>query len=243
MVRQTPGGIHRLRYGTTEITFEVVYSARKTLAISVFPDSAVIVKAPEGTTLDTISESVQRRAGWIMAQRRHFDRLKRPLSPGREYVSGEAYRYLGRQLRLKVVESGVARVTRSRSTLMVEVLDPQDTHTVGQMVEAWFDVQAMRIFAERLDLCYKRIAHWELPKPTLKVRPMKARWGSLTPKGTLSLNRKLIQSPTELIDYVILHELCHLRELNHRQAFYDLLDQVLPNWRTYRQQLNTYDFI
>ncbi len=68
---------------------------------------------------------------------------------------------------------------------------------------------------------------------------MKARWGSLTAKGTLSLNRKIIQAPVELIDFVILHELCFLREMNHKAAFYALLDQVLPNWRDHRQQLNT----
>lgn len=243
MARLIPGGIHHIQYGTTPIEFEVIYSARKTLAISVFPDRAVIVKAPEGAPFERIEESVQRRAGWILKQRRHFEVLDRPSSPPREYVSGEAYRFLGRQLRLRVLESSINRVTRSRNILTIETHQPTDRAVVGQQVEGWFTAQAGRIFAERLEACYARIAHWGLPMPTLAIRAMKARWGSLTPKGMLTLNRKLIQAPTELIDYVILHELCHLREMNHKPSFYTLLDQILPTWREHRQQLNLYEFV
>jgi len=243
MARLIPGGIHRIEYGTISIQFEVVYSARKTLSISVFPDLAVMVKAPEGVAFDQIAETVERRANWILKQRRHFEALERPSSPPREYVSGEAYRFLGRQLRLRVLESTIDRVTRSRNILTIETHKPTDRAVVGQQVEGWFTAQAGRIFAERLKACYARIAHWDLPMPTLAIRAMKARWGSLTPKGTITLNRKLIQAPTELIDYVILHELCHLREMNHKPAFYAILDQILPTWREHRQQLNTYEFI
>jgi predicted metal-dependent hydrolase len=243
MRRQIPGGIHQIQYGTTCIEYEVVYSARKTLAVSVMPDGAVVVNAPEGVPNLRIAETVERRAGWILKQQRHFKTLERPQSPRREYVSGEAYRFLGRQLRLKVIESSVARVRRSRTILTVETSEPTNHLTVGQQVENWFDAHAARIFTERLEVCFSRVAHWGCPIPKLSIRPMKARWGSLTPKGTLTLNRKLIQAPVELIDYVILHELCHLREMNHSAAFYTLLSQVLPTWREHRQALNRYDFI
>jgi len=163
--------------------------------------------------------------GW----RVHFDRLARPHRLRREYVSGEAYRFLGRQCRLKVIESSIERVTRSRSLLMVETRTPQDPVHTGDLVEGWFAHQAERIFATRLDTCLLRLTHWTLDKPKLVIRPMKLRWGSMTPRGTLTLNPRLIQAPTELIDYVILHELCHLREMNHGPAFYALLDQVMPS--------------
>lgn len=165
MVRRIPGGFHHIRYGTICIGFELIYSTRKTLGISVLPDRAVVVNAPEGTALERITETVQRRAGWIVKQHRHFESLERPYSPAREYVSGEAYRFLGRQIRLKVVESSVSRITRSRTVLTVENPTPQDRATVGQQVEHWFDAQAARVFAQRLEGCYLRIAYWGLPKP------------------------------------------------------------------------------
>ena len=235
--------MHRLAYGTSTIDYEVVYSARTTLAISVYPDGSVLVKAPEGAPFGSIEETVQRRAGWILKQRRHFETLERPFTPRREYVSGEAYRFLGRQCRLKVVESPVERVIRSRDTLTVETRTPQDRTQVGEQVERWFVHQTERVFAERLEACCLRITHWLVEKPRLVIRPMKARWGSMTARGTLTLNPILIQAPTELIDYVILHELCHLREMRHSAAFYALLDQVMPAWREHRQKLNTFHFL
>lgn len=241
--RQIPGGFHQIQYGTTAIEFEIIYSDRKTLAVTVLPDGDVIVKSPNSIEVTRIAETVTRRASWILKQRRHFETLKRPQSPPRAYVSGEAYRFLGSQLRLKVVESSVTRVVRSRTQLRVETPFPNDPYTVGNTVESWFDEQAARVFSERLHACFSRIEHWGMAAPRLSVRAMKARWGSLTPKGTLTLNRKLVQAPVELIDYVIIHELCHLREMNHSPAFYVLLDQVLPAWRSHRRTLNQFDFI
>jgi hypothetical protein len=243
MRRQIPGGIHRLAYGKSTIDYEVVYSARRTLAISVYPDGSVLVKAPEGAFFGSIEETVQRRAGWILKQRRRFEGLERPYTPHREYVSGEAYCFLGRQCRLKVVESQVERVVRSRGMLTVETRTPQDGAHVGELVERWFAHQAERVFTQRLEACSLRITHWLVEKPRLVIRPMKARWGSMTAKGTLTLNPILIQAPTELIDYVILHELCHLREMSHSAAFYALIDQVMPAWREHRQKLNTFHFV
>jgi len=241
--RQIPGGSHNIQFGTSTIDYEILYSARTTLAISVFPDQSVLVKAPEGAPFQQIEATVLRRASWILKQRRHFDRLARPGSLRREYVSGEAWRFLGRQCRLKVIESAVERVTRSRTLLMVETRTPQDQVHTGALVDGWFAHQAERVFAARLEACWLRVAHWGLDKPKLVIRPMKLRWGSMTPRGTLSLNTRLIQAPTELIDYVILHELCHRREMNHSSAFYALLDQVMPSWREHQQRLNTYEFL
>lgn len=243
MRRQVPGGIHHLAYGKTTIKYEVVYSARRTLTISVYSDGSVLVKAPEGAPFGSIEETIQRRAGWILKQRRHFEGLERPFTPRREYVSGEAYLFLGRQCRLKVVESPVERVIRSRGILTVETRTPQDGVQVGERLERWFAHQAQRVFAERLEACTLHITHWLIEKPRLVIRPMKARWGSMTAKGTLTLNPILIQAPTELIDYVILHELCHLREMSHSPAFYALLDQVMPAWREHRHNLNIFHFV
>jgi len=85
-------------------------------------------------------------------------------------------------MRLRVVESSVGRVTRSRSLLTVETQMPDNRATVRQQMEAWFTAQARRMFAEHLKACYAGIAHWGLPMPALSIRPVAAWWGSLTPK-------------------------------------------------------------
>ena len=179
-----------------------------------------------------------KRAGWILRQQRQFKEYPTATALPRRYVSGEAYRYLGRQYRLKVVENAVERVILSRGYLTVGVHHPADKHQIAQLIENWYRRHANHVFNDRLSVCYPRVELLGIPFPDLAVRAMKSRWGSCSAAGRITLNVKLIQVPRNLIDYVILHELCHLKEHNHRPTFYNLLDRVLPDWRERRQRLN-----
>jgi predicted metal-dependent hydrolase len=232
-------GAHTVAYGTTTIHYELIYARRKTLAIHVYPDGAVEVKAPLETPLDQIERLVLKRAAWIVRQQRQFQTYAQPNPLPRRYVSGESYRYLGRQYRLKVVEDLVERVQLSRGLLTIYVRQASHKARIADLLEQWYRTQAERVFAERLEVCLTRVQSLEISRPELSVRVMKTRWGSCTSKGKISLNPKLVQMPKDLIDYVVLHELCHLKELNHSASFYALLDRVLPEWQERRQRLNS----
>lgn len=232
------GGRQQVQYGTTAIDYELTYSERKTLAIHVYPDCSVMVNAPLGSALEDITPLVLKRAAWILRQQRQFQQYASPNPLPRRYVSGESYRYLGRQYRLKVVEDAVERVTLSRGYLTVQVADTTDKARIERLIDQWYRGHARRVFQERLDVCFPRVAALDIAYPTLTIREMKTRWGSCTAAGHIALNPRLIQAPKDLIDYVILHELCHLKEHNHSTAFYRLLDRVLPDWSERRQKLN-----
>ncbi len=87
------------------------------------------------------------------------------------------------------------------------------------------------------------MAYLDLPYPTLTIRHMKTRWGSCSRHGRILINLRLIQAPLELIDYVIVHEVCHLKEHNHSKRYYLLLDTAMPDWRERRERLNAYEFV
>lgn len=229
---------HTLRYGTTTLEYDLSYTARKTLAIRVHPDTRISVEAPVGSDLTLIEQKVRKRAAWIVKQQRDFARFSADLPP-REYVSGETYHYLGRQYRLKVVQSATRReiVKMDRGRIWVYVRDTQDHKRVGALLEAWYRKQARRVFQERLDAVYPRLERFGIARPIIVIRRMKSRWGSCTAAGKITLNLKLIQMPRDGIDYVIVHELCHLKEHNHSTAFYALMDRVLPDWRQWRDRL------
>jgi predicted metal-dependent hydrolase len=226
-----------IQYGTTTIEYQLTFAPRKTLAIDVHPDLKVTVQAPEGSPLDAIDQKIRQRAPWIIRQQRRFETYL-PQLPPRQYVSGETHRYLGRQYRLKVTPGETDQVKLTRGYFYIDVADPSDTEQVKQLLTDWYRRQAQRVFAERLDTCFARVRFLDLAYPELTIRQMEKRWGSCTPEGKITLNLKLIQVPKEYIDYVIIHELCHLKEHNHGTRFYDLLDRVSPNWRELRQQLN-----
>lgn len=237
------GGQHEVQYGTTRITFELIYTRRTTLGIQVYPDGSVTVRAPEGASLAAIEAIVLKRAPWILRQQRQFQGYQRQPALPRRYVSGEAYRYLGQQRRLKVIQGTVEHVELSRDFLAVYIHDTGDRPRIAQLIEAWYITRAQRLFAERLSVCFPRVASWGVGYPELAIRMMKTRWGSCRGNGKITLNLRLMQVATDLIDYVILHELCHLKEANHSPAFYALLDHILPDWREKRKRLNSSEIL
>ncbi len=234
---QYPAGPHHIRYGTTVIEFSLIYCDRKTLAVHVHPDRSVTVEAPLDSDFERVESKVRKRARWILKQQQAFETYQSPQLI-RQYVSGETYRYLGRQYRLKVRQSDIERVQFSRGIISLQVKDTGDYHRKKQLLEAWYRARAKFIFRERLDVCYPKLECFGIPYPTLSIRRMKSQWGSCSPSGKLTLNLKLIQAPKKLIDYAVLHELCHLKALNHSDEFYALLGRVLPNWHELRDELN-----
>lgn len=232
---------HTVQYGTTTIEYEVTYTDRSTLAIHVHPDTHVTVEAPLNTDMMLIEARVLKRAAWILRRRRDFERYSFD-QPPREYVSGETHYYLGRQYRLKVLQSATSRESArmSRGRILVHVQDTQNHERVKHLLEQWYRKQAKRVFRERLDEWYPKAARFDIAYPEITVRRMKSRWGSCTPAGKITLNLKLIQLPKTCIDYVIVHELCHRKHPDHSPSFYTLLTRIMPDWRERRQRLGSF---
>lgn len=240
-MKQRLGGNHTIEYGTTQIEFEVVYTEREDVAIHVYPDCSVMVEAPDESDLDAIKSKVQKRAKWIFKQQRLFEDYE-TTEPNSMYVSGETYYYLGRRYRLKVIQDDFERVKFNRGRIFLYVKNPNSWHDKYNLMKDWYLARAKFIFRERLNKCYQRVQSLDIPFPEMQIRSMKSQWGSCTPAGKIILNIKLIKLPKKLIDYVILHELCHLKEHNHSKSFYQLLEQTLPNWSELRRELNQFDF-
>ena len=235
--------IHTIQYGNTSIEFTLTYKAREKLAIHVHPDTHVSVEAPLDGDLSQIEEKVHKRANWILKQQREFQRYSFELPP-RQYVSGESYRYLGRQYSLKVLPSdnGKGSVSMDRERILVHAPDTQDRIKIKKLLNEWFRAHARRIFAERVEAWYPRFERYGIKHPQVVVRQMKSRWGSCTTAGKITLNLKLIQVPKQYIDYVIVHELCHLVQHNHSSDFYKLMRRIMPDWEERRLKLNVFEF-
>jgi predicted metal-dependent hydrolase len=226
-----------LAYGNRTIPYELSYDGRQTLAITVHPDLRVTVVAPTGARLEEIEALLLKRAPWVLRKQRQYETYL-PHLPPRQYVSGETHRYLGRQYRLKVLAEATEGVTLSGGYLCVRVADPGDRARVQALLDAWYAARAGEVFGEELAACFPKLRHTGIGYPELAIRAMSTRWGSASPHGRITLNLKLIQMPRSAIDYVLYHELCHLREPNHSPEYYRLLDRVLPDWRVRRERLN-----
>ncbi|MBK8798555.1 MAG: M48 family metallopeptidase [Anaerolineales bacterium] len=227
---------HTLQFGDAAIEYTLNDAPRKTLAISVHPDCSVTVKAPAGSDFAAVEAFLRKRAAWILRKQAEFA-VAPSQPPPRRYVSGENFAHLGRQYRLSVTEGEREWVKLTRTHLEVITPNKADTAYVRAQVDAWLRRQAQRYFYERVVVLLPRFHPLVLPEPELGIRAMKSRWGSCTGKGKITLNLHLMRVPQSCIDYVIVHELCHLIELNHSKRFYTLLEKVMPDWQTRRERL------
>ncbi len=230
----------RVRWGRIEIPFTCKWSPRETLAISVHPDLRVEVNAPLDTPPEVIRERVNKRGAWIRKAWREFE-LYLPKQPPRRYVSGETHRYLGRQYRLRCVEGNEESVKCLRGILYVVSRTEPAPERAKMLLEGWYREHARRVFRERLVECCKRATVEGIEnKPPLFIRKMVSRWGSCSGKGRIYLNLELIKASRECIDYVIMHELCHLKVPSHGPRFWRLMEKLMPDYEERKRKLNQF---
>ena len=212
---------------------KIVKKNVKNINIKVKPSGEVVVTAPRSVSQKELEYVLQKRKGWI-EQKVAFFKAHQPPQP-KEYVSGENFCYLGRNYRLKVIESDEELVKLQRGYLQVFVKHREDYEQKRQLLYAWYYQKAIFHFGKAMAK-YQPLVNQEVKR--VRIREMKTRWGSCnTLKGYINLNLKLIEKPTECIEYVVLHELAHLVHPNHSVRFYNYVTLFMPNWRERKRRL------
>lgn len=228
-----------IEYGKSRIEYTLKFKDRKTLNIQVHPDSTVHVIAPLETSQEKIKEKVKRKASWIIKQQDFFLSFH-PLTPKRKFVSGETHLYLGRQYRLKLKESNEEKVKLYAGNLHVFVNDKTNKERIEELLKQWYKSKAQIHFNELFQELLPTVEAFYTGETNLRYRWMKKRWGSCDKNGQIILNLELIKAPRRCIEYVIIHEFCHLAYLNHSRAFYDLLEKHCPDWRKTKDYLERF---
>lgn len=240
LATEVQAGDHCLQYGDEVIRFGVRVQPQRTvqrIAIHVEPDGRVLVDAPAGASQAAVVAAVRKRSRWICE---HVDAVRARLTHAlpREYVSGESLMYLGRRYRLKVLVLADARADARMRGAFIEASVPDRSHDmVKAALAGWYRQRAREVFAQRL-LAVAAPLRWVQTMPPMRLQFMTVQWGSCSPAGRITLNPLLVKAPRECIDYVLLHELCHLLHHNHSKQFYRTLDRQMPNWRMIKDRLD-----
>jgi predicted metal-dependent hydrolase len=222
-----------IQFGSKTIDFCLEYSDRKTLGITVTPEMEVLVKAPVGTSLDKVKEKINKKAPWIIKQQSFFLSFQ-PKTPKRKYISGETHLYLGRQYRLQVVIGNEASVKLKGK--FIEVV-AKDQAGVKALLQDWYLQHARSKFHSIAEPLIAKFKKYKVEPSSIVLRDMPTRWGSCTPKGKIILNPELIKAPKGCIEYVIIHELCHLIHHDHTQKFIDLQTKEMKDWEKWKMKL------
>lgn len=228
-----------LRYGDWETAYKVAYvpGLSGKIRIHVHPDGRLEVDAPLDSDDARIRAALCKRARWIF---KHIVAANdaHAMAVPRDYVSGETHFYLGRRYQLKVVEDRGRRSTvkliRGRIEIVAPIADPR---AIRRRLHAWYRLRAADYLRRRLSDLSERL-DWVDEIPVLKLVKMERQWGSCSPSGAINVNPALIRAPRHCIDYVLIHELCHLKEHNHGRTFYALLERHLPDWGAIKAELD-----
>jgi predicted metal-dependent hydrolase len=221
-------------YGNKKINFSLKRTKRKSLGISVLPSGEVEVTAPEMARIEKIKEVLVKRGQWVLDQQRDVSKYD-VVQPERQLISGESIKILGRQYRLKLIESNLDGVKILDDWIHLHV---RKNSSKERVYKEWLKAIAFENFNERLAYCLGKAERIGISSiPTLKIRKMNKRWGSCTHDGIITLNIELISAPVDCIDYVILHELCHLKEPSHNQRFKNLMSLMMPEWKILKEKL------
>jgi len=220
-------------FGSRTIDFRLDYSDRKSLGITVTPEMEVLVKAPIGTTIDNVKDKIRKKAPWIIKQQSFFLSFH-PKTPQRRYVSGETHLYLGRQYRLNI-QIGKEESVKLKGKFL-QIITTEKSR-VKNLLKEWYLQNAHKKFDSIAAPLIDRFKTHKVEPSSIVLRNMPTRWGSCTPKGKIILNPELIKAPKGCIEYVIIHELCHLIHLNHTQKFIELQTKEMKDWEKWKMKL------
>ena len=223
------------QYETETIEVTVIRSKRKTLSIAIQPDGNLLVKAPLGLSDGEILKWIKSKTGWIIRQREKVLEQQNS-NPPKRYRTGERISYLGCEYELEVrISEGRAGMVGLLEDKIVVFSKEDSEDIVENVLNGWYVEQAkiwipkrVRFFASQMGEQYKNII----------IKNQKKRWGSCSSDRNLNFNWRLIRMPKDIIDYVVVHELCHLKQMNHSKAFWDEVEKVLPDYKIRKKWLD-----
>jgi predicted metal-dependent hydrolase len=223
------------------IYYEIVYSRkRKKAAILVRPDMGVEFRAPQGLNPETIKKMVQTKAGWICKKLELFEANRLP-DQNKQYADGEMYLYCGRECPLRIraldgIKKPVVSFKDSELTVGVpaEISEELVPVMVKKAVWNFYSECAEEKVGSFLEFYSKKIG---VAPPVFKVKYQKRRWGSCSADNVLRINFQLAMAPPEQFEYVVVHELCHVKEKNHSARFWKLVGETMPGYEMHRRDL------
>lgn len=230
---------HSIKYGNKVIEFELVRKNVKNINLNVKPDMTVVISANNMVPIDYILKFVREKAPWIVKKVAYFKDVQPEQCTEKEYISGESFKYLGKQYRLRVDEAEEESVKYFQGFIELRIKDKKNHAKKEMLINEWFKEKAVLNFAESLKRVFPLVEKYGVKKPDIQIRTMKARWGScIKDKNTIMINYELIKAPKFCIDYVVLHELVHFIHRNHDVDFYNFMTSLMSDWKQRKEILD-----
>lgn len=231
-------GRHEIILNGQIISYMLKRSARaKYVRLEVKRETGLTVVVPNSYKIGQLPSFLEAKRSWILRYLAKYSKVK-PLSAERELESGDTIPYRGRDLEVvKQQNCKKAEGVRLKQNKLIVSLGLENNR-LDLALERWYRIQAAKLIKERADTLSARLG---LTYNRITIRGQKTRWGSCSCKGNLSFNWRLMMAPEPVIDYVIIHELAHIKEMNHTKRFWALVAECCPLWREHRKWLKDHE--
>lgn len=223
--------------GDKELKYILTRSNRKTIGIMIDKNGLVKVASPLRVSQDYINQLIQQKSSWIQKKLTELENRSTNTNCPRTFEDGEKFLYLGKVFELKIHRSSInkkANVKIQDKFIVIEVPVYFNSEKIKEILKKWYIKQFKQIIAERINYYSQMIGVFP---NNVTIREQKTRWGSCSNRGNINLNWKLIMASLEIVDYVVIHELCHMKVMNHSKEFWKIVEVYSPHYKSYREWL------
>jgi hypothetical protein len=225
-----------VKFDESELTFLTQFSKRKTLAILIYPSGKLVIKAPYKASLRQVHQFVYNHKNWIKNKQTSLQNI----TPLHKKLAENECEFLGKIYQINIIQDLINGVILAENLITIKMTKP-NVEKAKNLLKKWYENKAEVVFNERINLINIKTEPLGIKYCSkAKIRKMKSRWGSCSSFGKITLNFELIKTPLECIDYVIAHELCHLKYFNHSTKFYSLLSKIMPDWKQHKTRLKSF---
>lgn len=218
------------------ITPDQIYrSNRKTLSLSILKDGQIVIKAPLRMSEETIAKFVQSKQNWIREKLAFLQNNKQKYD---DVIAYKKFLLFGNRYDLKLCS--VKKIQTSQEEMCIYMPATTDQSKILAKLKAWYKKYAKTILEQRVEYLSNLM---KIAPKSIKINDTKGRWGACNSRGVISFNFRVIMLDPSIIDYVIVHELCHLVEMNHSKRFWNLVYSFLPNAGAEKQKIKEYGFL
>ncbi|BEP29533.1 M48 family metallopeptidase [Helicovermis profundi] len=217
------------------IEFSVKYSKRKSLLISVIPTNEVKVTAPLGVSEELIKDNVRKKADWILKKINQFNEIDFEKIE-KKYVNNEIFLYLGKDYFLQIKDDVPYKKAKAKlkGDNIIIYTPSNDKQIIKKAVEDWYRKRTKEKLVERINYYQK---YFDVYPIKIVSKIQKRRWGTCTSKREIYFNLKCAMLPMNIFDYVVVHELCHMVHMNHKEKYWSLVESIIPDYKERKEWL------
>jgi predicted metal-dependent hydrolase len=215
---------------------KLIRSGRKTIGMIIMPDGTLVVRAPVRASLRSIQQTVDKNTPWILRNKQKaLDTAAK--KPPRKYLPGEKFLFLGKEYELVLSSNNDTPVKLDTNRL---IINSSYSKNAREIIYSWYEKQAVRVLNERIELYSKKMG---TDYSKMRITHAERRWGSCNAKGNICFSFRLVMAQVPVIDYVVAHELVHIKEKNHSRKFWDKVQAVMPDYKEHKRWLRINQYL